>query len=55
MEALNIEEIFKNFAGYVALGMEIIAVVIIAIGAIEAVIGLMRRKYDPLRPFSWKK
>jgi uncharacterized membrane protein len=55
MEGLNIEEMFKNFAGYVALGVEIIAIVLIAIGAIEAVIGLMRPRYDPLRPFAWKK
>jgi uncharacterized membrane protein len=55
MEGLNIEEMFKNFAGYVALGVEIIAIALIAIGAIEAVIGLMRPRYDPLRPFAWKK
>jgi uncharacterized membrane protein len=55
MEALNLEEMFKNFAGYVALGLEIIAIVLIAVGAIEAVLGLMRPKYDPLRPFAWKK
>jgi uncharacterized membrane protein len=55
METLNIEELFKNFAGYVALGVEIIAIVLIAIGAVEAVIGLMKPKYDPLRPFAWKK
>ncbi len=55
MEALNLEEMFKNFAGYVALVLEIMAVVIIAIGAIEAVLGLMKPRYDPLRPFAWKK
>ncbi len=55
MEALSIEDIFKNFASYVALAMEIIAVVIIAIGAVESVIKLMRPNYDQLRPFAWKK
>jgi uncharacterized membrane protein len=55
MEAFSIEEMFKNFAGYVALGVEIIAVAIIAIGAVEALIGLMRPRVDPLRPFAWKK
>jgi uncharacterized membrane protein len=55
METLNIEEMFKNFASYVALGVEIIAIVLIAIGAVEAVIGLMKPKYDPLRPFAWKR
>jgi uncharacterized membrane protein len=55
MEALNIEELFKNFASYVALGVEMIAIVLIAIGAVEAVISLMKPKYDPLRPFGWMK
>jgi uncharacterized membrane protein len=55
METLNIEELFKNFASYVALGVEIIAIVLIAIGIVEAVIGLLKPKYDPLRPFAWKK
>jgi uncharacterized membrane protein len=55
METLNIEELFKNFASYVALGVEIIAIVLIAIGAVEAVIGLLKPKFDPLRPFAWKK
>jgi uncharacterized membrane protein len=55
MEAFNIEEMFRSFAGYVALGVEIIAVILIAIGAVEAVIGLMKPKYDPLRPFAWKR
>jgi uncharacterized membrane protein len=55
MEAFNIEEMFRSFASYVALGVEIIAVILIAIGAVEAVIGLMKPKYDPLRPFAWKR
>ncbi len=55
MEALNLEEMLKILAGYVALVLEIVAVVIIAIGGIEAVLGLMKPKYDPLRPFAWKK
>jgi uncharacterized membrane protein len=55
MEAFNIEEMFRSFAGYVALGVEIIAVILIAVGAVEAVIGLMKPKYDPLRPFAWKR
>jgi uncharacterized membrane protein len=55
MEAFNIEEMFRSFASYVALGVEMIAVILIAIGAVEAVIGLMKPKYDPLRPFAWKR
>jgi uncharacterized membrane protein len=55
MESLTIEEIFKISAGYVALGLEAISVVLIAIGAVEAIRGLMRPKYDPLRPFAWTK
>jgi uncharacterized membrane protein len=35
--------------------VEIIAILLIAIGAVEAVIGLMRPKFDPRRPFAWKK
>jgi uncharacterized membrane protein len=55
MEVLSIEEMFKTFAGYVALGVETIAVVLIAIGAVEAAIGLMRPKADPIGPFARKK
>jgi uncharacterized membrane protein len=36
------EEFLKQFAGYVALGIEAVAVVVIAAGAIQAVIGLVR-------------
>ena len=49
------EEIFKNFAEYVALGLEIIAIALIGIGGVEAVIGLIKPRFDPLRPFGWKK
>jgi len=49
------EELFRGFADYVALGLEIVAIALIAIGGVEAVIGLMRPKVDPIRPFAWKK
>jgi uncharacterized membrane protein len=55
MESLTLEEVFKIFAGYVALILEAISVVLIAIGAIEAIRCLLRPKYDPLRPFVWTK
>jgi uncharacterized membrane protein len=55
MESLTLEEIFKISAGYVALMLEAISVVLIAIGAVEAIRGLMRPKYDSLRPFAWTK
>ncbi len=55
MESLTIEEIFKQFAGYVALMMEVISVILIAIGAIEAIRYLMRPKYDPHIPFGWMR
>jgi uncharacterized membrane protein len=55
MESLTLEEIFKHFAGYVALILEAISVALIAIGAVEAIRCLMRPKYDPLRPFAWTK
>jgi uncharacterized membrane protein len=41
------EELFKEFAGSIALGVEIVAVLIIAFGAIEAfvrILGLVFRK-----------
>ncbi|HEY0460824.1 MAG TPA: DUF1622 domain-containing protein [Pyrinomonadaceae bacterium] len=50
------EEIFKVFAGYAALGLEITAAVLITIGAVEAVIGLLRHsKRSPQKPFQNKK
>jgi len=55
METLTIEEFFKEFAGFVALGVELLAVVVIAIGAIEAIVGVVKQKSNPLRPFAWKK
>lgn len=55
MESLTIEEIFKHFAGYVALTLEVISVILISIGAIEAIRYLMRPKYDSLIPFSWMR
>jgi uncharacterized membrane protein len=55
MESLTLEEVFKIFAGYVALILEAIAVVLIAIGAVEAIRGLMKPAYDSLRPFAWTK
>jgi uncharacterized membrane protein len=55
METWTIEEVFKQFAGFVALGVEVLAVIVIAIGAIEAIVGVIRQKNNPLRPFAWKK
>jgi uncharacterized membrane protein len=37
-----IEDVFKEFAGYVALGIEAIGVVVIAIGTIEAIVAVVR-------------
>jgi len=51
-----VEEVFKVFAGYAALGLEMTAAVLITIGGIEAVIGLIRRSNrDPQKPFQNKK
>jgi uncharacterized membrane protein len=55
MESMTLEEVFKNFAGYVALILEAISVVLIAIGAVEAIRYLIRPKHDPLIPFAWMK
>ena len=37
------EEVFKEFAGYISLGMEVIAALFIAYGAIQAIFGLSYR------------
>jgi len=39
-----VEEVFKEFAGYISLGMEVIAAMFIAYGAVQALIGLFQRK-----------
>src|SRR3954465_4038189 len=50
------EELFKEFAGHLALGVEVVAVLVIAYGAIQAAIGLvLRQKRDPARPLAPKK
>jgi len=50
------EELFSFYAGYVALGLEVVAVVVIGIGGIQAVVGLIRpRRFDPKRPLFHKK
>jgi uncharacterized membrane protein len=50
------EELFKESAGYLALALEGIAVLVIAYGAIRALVGLfMPVKYDPRKPFAGKK
>jgi uncharacterized membrane protein len=55
METWAIEEFFKEFAGFVALGVELMAVVVITVGAVEAVVGVIRQKSNQLSPFAWKK
>lgn len=50
------EELFQIYAGYVALALEIVAVVLIAYGGITAVIGLLRpAPPDPNRPLAKNK
>ena len=50
------EELFKQLAGFVALALEVIAALVITVGAGEAVIGLFKREqYDARRPFRSKK
>jgi uncharacterized membrane protein len=39
-----VEEVFKEFAGYISLGMEVIAAIFIAYGAVQALFGLFQRK-----------
>jgi uncharacterized membrane protein len=50
------EELFKQLAGFVALALEVIAALVITVGAGEAVIGLFKREQnDARRPFRIKK
>ena len=50
------EELFSVWAGYIALFLEVAAVLIIAVGGVEAVVGLIRPPYhDPKRPLLGKK
>ena len=52
-----VEELFKEVAGYIALGVEVIAALVIACGAGQAVFGLLLRRARPdgLHPFADKK
>jgi uncharacterized membrane protein len=47
------EEIFKSIANRIALGVELAAALMIAYGAIEALVGLLKphREIAPARPF----
>ncbi len=51
------EKLFKEVAGYIALGVEVIAALVIAYGAGEAVVGLLFRRARPdnLHPFADKR
>jgi uncharacterized membrane protein len=49
------EELFREVASYIALGLEAVAVVIIVYGAGVAMAGLFQRNPDTLRPFAGKK
>ena len=49
------EEMFKEVAGYIALGLEVVAITIIAYGAVMALVGLFKPNPDALRPFAGKK
>jgi len=50
-----VEEQFKQFAELIAFAMEAIAVLVIAIGAGQAVIGLLQQRVVPGGLFAWKK
>lgn len=52
-----VEALFKEVAGYIALGVEVIAALVIAYGAGQAVFGLLLRRTRPdrLHPLADKK
>ena len=51
------EELFKEVAGRIALGVEVVAALVIAYGAAEAVVGILfrRPRPDSQHPFADKK
>ena len=50
------EAFFKYYASHVALFVEVVAAIVITVGAIEAVISLLtHRREDPAKPFKRKK
>jgi uncharacterized membrane protein len=51
----TVETVFKELAAWVALGVEIVACLVIAFGALQALVGLFLERSDPLRPFRAKK
>jgi uncharacterized membrane protein len=53
---MDVEELFRYWAGYAALGLEAIAVILIAFGGAEAAIGVVRPTViGRRRPFYGKK
>ena len=50
------EELLKYYASHVALFLEVVAAIVITVGAVEAVIGLLNPAgRDPAQPFKRKK
>jgi uncharacterized membrane protein len=51
-----VQELFKSYAGHVALFVEAIAAIVITVGAVQAVIGLLNPAgKDSTKPFRRKK
>ena len=49
------EEMFREFAGYIALAMEVVSALIIAYGAIKAIYRLLVPKHEKTETIVWKK
>jgi uncharacterized membrane protein len=49
------EELFREIAGYIALGLEVTSALIIAYGAIKAILRLLRPKHDKTETLVWRK
>jgi uncharacterized membrane protein len=45
------EDFFKELVSWIALGVELVACLVIAWGAIQALLGLLGARPDPIRPF----
>jgi hypothetical protein len=51
-----LEELFKTYASHVALFVEAVAVIVITVGAVQALIGLLNPAgKDPHKPFRRRK
>jgi uncharacterized membrane protein len=49
------EEVFREVAGYIALGLEVVSALIISYGAIKAIVRLLMPKHDKTETLVWRR